>query len=455
MSERSPSTLVKEGRATALLALPLVAGQVSQMLMGVADTLMIGRLGTVELAASTFANTVLHVPLMFGIGMAIAVSVKVSQARGAQSPADARAALRHGLFLCLGLGVLTMIGALALLPVFPYFGQEAGVVEMVPTYFLFVALSMTPAMGSMAVKSHADAMNRPWPAFHILLGGVLLNVLLNWILIYGKGGAPALGLEGAGLATLLARLATLAGLLGWCVKEPRMREWVPRRWFVRPDGRAIRQLWKIGWPASLQISAEMGAFVAATLMVGSLGAAALASHQVAMSCAATVFMVPLGVSMALTVRIGEAWGAKEFERWRPIVMSGWLMGFCVSLGSVAVLLGFHEQIAGWFLTDVDAASVASGLLLVAAIFQIGDHSQILSAGVLRGLDDVKIPAWIAFFAYWVVAMPLGWILSFRAGMGVSGMWWGLTCGLSLTAVLLGARVWRKTGLPVRERVERV
>lgn len=445
MSSFSPATLLKEGRATVALALPLVAGQVSQMLMGVVDTLMIGRLGTLELAASTFANTVLHVPLMFGIGMAIAVSVKVSQARGAGRAEDARGALRHGLFLCLGLGLLTMAGAVVLLPVFPYFGQDAEVLDMVPTYFLLVALSMTPGMGSMAVKSHADAMNRPWPAFHILLGGVLLNVLLNWMLIYGRLGMPAMGLEGAGVATLIARLATLGGLLAWCVRAPRMRDWVPRRWFRRPDPAVLRELWKIGWPASLQISAEMGAFVMATLMIGSLGAAALASHQVAISCAATVFMVPLGISMALTVRIGEAWGAKQYERWRPIVVSGWMMGLCISAVSVTVFLLGSEQIAGWFLTDPAALSVAAGLLIVAAVFQIGDHSQVLSSGVLRGLDDVKKPAWIMFASFWGVAIPLGWFLSFRAEMGVSGMWWGLTAGLSLTAVLLGVRVWRMTG----------
>lgn len=445
MNRDHPSTLLREGRATVLLALPLVAGQVSQMLMGVVDTLMIGRLGTVELAASTFANTVLHVPLMFGIGMAIAVSVKVSQARGSNSAVEARAALRHGLFIGLALGVMTLFVALALLPVFPYFGQAPEVIELVPTYFLLVALSMTPAMGTMAVKSHADAMNCPWPAFYILLGGVLLNVLLNWILIYGNLGMPALGLEGAGIATLIARVASVIGLLGWCLRARSLRGWVPRRWFVRPDWSAMRQLWKIGWPASLHISAEMGAFVMATLMIGSLGAAALASHQVAMSCAATVFMVPLGISMALTVRIGEAWGAKEYDRWRPIAISGWLMGGMVSLLSVTVFLLFNEQIAGWFLSEPEARKVAAGLLIVAAVFQVSDHSQIVSAGVLRGLDDVRIPAWLAFFAYWAVAMPLGWFLSFRVGLGVVGMWWALTCGLTITALLLGVRVWRKTG----------
>jgi len=413
--------LGREGRATVVLALPLVAGQVSQMLMGVADTLMIGRLGVVPLAASTFANNVLHLPLMFGIGMSIAVSVRVSQARGAGEPEEARAALRHGLYLCMALGAATMGLAFALLPVFPYFGQDEAVIRTVPVYFLTLALSLTPAMGAMAVKNHSDAMNRPWPAFWVMLAGVLLNVLLNWVFIYGNLGAPALGLEGAGLATLLARLATLAGLVVLCMRLPGFREWVPYRWLRRPEWVAVRRLAKIGFPASLQILAEVSAFVGATLVIGTLGTEALASHQVAITCAATVFMIPLGISMALTVRIGEAWGAREYDRWRPIVASGWSLGLLVTLCSASGFLLFRDTIAGWFLTEPEAARVASGLLVVAAVFQTSDSLQIISAGALRGLNDVNIPALMAFLAYWVAALPIGWMLAFEGALGVNGM----------------------------------
>jgi MATE family multidrug resistance protein len=275
---------------------------------------------------------------------------------------------------------------------------------------------------------------------------VVLNILLNWILIYGRFGVPRLELEGAGIATLLARSATLAGLIVLCRNLPALRDWVPRRWFRAPDWPAVRSLVKIGLPASLQILAEVSAFVAATIIIGTMSVDALASHQVAIICAATVFMVPLGLSQALTVRVGEAWGARSYHRWRPIVLSGWWLGVLFTCVSATSFLLFNDQIAGAFLPhEPETAAVAAGLILVAAAFQMGDALQIISAGALRGLNDVNKPAWIAFFAYWIVSIPLGCLFSFPLGMGVNGMWWGITAGLCLTAVILGGRLWIKTG----------
>ena len=443
---QSFQSILREARASVILALPLMIGQVSQMLIGVADTLMIGQIGVVPLAASTFANTVIHLPFMFGIGMAIAVSVRVSQARGANDPEAARTALRHGLFVTLVLGVFTILFALALLPFLPYFGQKPEVVESVPAYFVILAVSMVPAMASMAVKNHSDALNRPWPAFGIMFGGVVLNVVFNWVFIYGNLGAPRLELEGAGIATLIARSATLVGLLVLCVKRPGLRDWVPYHWFRKPEWPAVRSLVKIGLPASLQILAEVSAFVAATLIIGSMGVDALAAHQVAITCAATIFMVPLGLSQALTVRMGEAMGAKDYGRWRPIVISGWLLGIGFTLLSATAFVLGRETIAAWFLpSEPGTAAVVVGLLLIAAFFQMGDALQIVSAGALRGISDVKGPAWISFLIYWGMAIPLGWYFSFAMQMGVNGMWWSITIGLCLAALILGIRLWRKTG----------
>ena len=445
-SSLSWSRVRHEGRLTLLLAFPLVAGQLSQMLMGVTDTLMIGRLGVVPLAAATFANTVLHLPLMVGIGMMMAVSIHVSQARGAKSPPAARAALRHGLLIGHVVGLLTVVVAVLLLPFLKHLRQEPEVSAAAGVYFVIVAVSMIPAIGSMAVKNHADAMNHPWPPFWIILGGVLLNIGLNAILIYGKLGAPRLGLEGAGIATLIARSVTLIVLLTWCVRSRFLREWVPKRWFRKPDGKAIRSMVRIGTPASLQLLAEVSAFVAATILIGTIGKEALASHQVAISCAATVFMVPLGLSMALTVQVGEAYGAREFTRLRPIVVSGWLMAILFTIFSAQAFLFFNETIAGWFLTEPKAVAVAAALLIVAAAFQFSDALQIISSGALRGLGDVAVPAWVAFVAYWVISVPLGAWLAFRRDLGVEGMWWGITLGLTITALVLGIRIWRKTDL---------
>jgi len=443
MSSLSLSSLKQEGQTTLILAFPLIAGQLSQMLTFLADTIMIGRLGTVPLASATFANTLLHVPFLFGMGMVVAVSIRVSQARGANDPAGARAAFRHGLYISLAMGVLTLLGAWMLLPTLKWFRQEPEVVAAVPTYFLLVAASMIPAFGSLTVKNHADAMNHAWPPFWIMLGGVLLNIFLNWILIYGEWGAPRMELAGAGWATLISRVLTIAALLYWSAHFPPIKDWVPNHWFRVPDWEAVRHLIKVGLPASMQFLAEMSAFTFATLMIGTLGAAALASHQVAIACVATIFMIPLGLSMALTVRMGEAMGAKRYDSMQPIVVGGWIMATIFSFFSALLFLLFNESIASWFVQEREALKLAAMLMMVAAAFQLFDGLQIVSAGALRGLDDVTVPAWIAFMAYWVISLPIGAFLALRQGLGVAGVWWGITVGLAITAVALGIRLWRK------------
>ena len=442
----TPSLLFSESRTTFQLALPLIIGQLGQMLISLSDTLMLGWLGVTPLAACSFANTLIYLPMMFGIGMSMAVSIRVSHARGANEPAVARAAFRHGLYITIALGILTLGIAAALTPFLGIFRQDPNVIAVVPTYFVIIAASMIPAMAGMVVKNHADAMNRPWPVFWISLGGVALNVLLNWVLIFGNWGAPVLGLEGAGWATLIARIAALAGMIIWCCRDTSIREWVPIRWFRAPVWSEMKDLTRTGFPASMQLLAEVSAFVMASLIIGNMGEAALASHQVAIQCAATVFMIPLGISMALTVRIGEARGAKNFAAMRPILTSAWLMGMAVMLVTASSFIIFNHQLAGLFIDEPAVREVAASLLIVAAAFQFCDSLQIIAAGGLRGLDDVHVPALIALGAYWILSIPLGWVLAYPLNLGVTGMWWGITAGLTLTAILLGRRVWVKTGL---------
>ncbi len=437
-------SFVREGRLTAALALPLAAGQLAQMLIALSDTLMVGRLGVLPLAAATFANNVLYLPFIFGLGFTAAVSIRVSQARGAGDQLAARAALQHGFYLALVLGGLTMLGVWGIQPFLGLFRQEPEIIRAVPRYFLLVAASMIPALAAMAVKNHADAMNRPWVPLWILLGGAALNVFFNWVFIYGKLGAPRMGLDGSGVATLLARIAILVALLAWSRRARTMRDWVPHRIFRPPEWDAVRDLVRLGLPTSLQLLAEVSAFVMATLLIGTLGPAALASHQVAMTCAAMVFMVPLGFSMALTVRMGEALGAGQTARLRRIIGSGWVLVLSFTAISAQVFLYFHRTIASWFLTDPTAIALTAHLLLVSAAFQVSDALQVSSAGALRGLGDVKVPVAVAIVAYWVVSIPAGWFLAFPRGLGVIGVWWGITLGLTITALTLGVRVWRKT-----------
>lgn len=439
-----PMSLLAESRSTLKLALPLMIGQLSQMLLGVADTLMIGRLGVEEMAALTFANTLFHVPFVFGIGLLTAVSVFTSNASGANDAPGARGSCRHGLYLSLALGCLMFALSWWISNHLDRFGQPPEVVARSQTFFRILMASCIPALASIALKNHADALNRPWPPFWIFLGGVALNILLNWIMIFGHLGCPALGLEGAAWATLISRVAILVAMFVWLHLAPGLREWVPYRWFRKPDPTDLKRLLAIGLPASLQMLCEVAAFSSAGLLMGRFGSTAMAAHQIAITCAATSFMIPLGLSMALTVRIGEAHGAGHAHRLRPILLSGWLLCAGFALAAAAFFLIFGKSLAAAFIHAPDVIALTASLLVIVGIFQIFDSIQVASAAMLRGLHDARIPALMGFVSYWIFGLPLAWFLAFHTPLAAAGVWWGLAAGLVVACLTLGPRLWLHT-----------
>jgi len=449
--ERTPSsaspqpTFGQESRTTLKLALPLISGQLSQMLMGAADTVMIGAVGVVPLGASTFANTLLAVPFVMGIGLLSSVSVRVSQAHGAQVPEDAQQAVRHGTWLAAGMGLMVVLVLGLMLPFLSWFQQPAEVVAQAPVYLMTCAVSLIPALMSMVWKNHADALNRPWPPFWIMLGSVMLNVLLNWLWIWGNWGFPALGLEGAGYATLTARCIGAGVLFLWITRSAVTRVWTPRRWLIPCQRSGFTSLLGIGIPACLHMLAEVTAFVTASLMVGSLGVAALAAHQVAITCIATAFMIPMGVAMATSVRVGEIVGARQRERLHRVLAGSWLFAAAFMTLSMIVFFVWGRELAALFVQEAEVIRVATSLLLVASLFQLFDGLQVVSAAALRGVDDVKVPAWIAVLAYWVISLPMAWVMTFHWHLGAVGVWGALAIGLGIAAPLLMWRAWRLLG----------
>ena len=435
-------TFGQESHTTFKLALPLISGQLSQMLMGAADTVMIGAVGVISLGASTFANTLLAVPFVMGIGLLSSVSVRVSQAHGAHEPEEAQQAVRHGTWLAAGLGLLVVLAMGLLIPLLSWFRQPTEVVAQTPVYLLTCAVSLIPALISMVWKNHADAMNRPWPPFWIMLGSVLLNVLLNWLWIYGHWGFPALGLEGAGYATLAARCIGALVLFLWLTRSATTRAWTPPHWLARWQRSSFSSLLAIGIPACMHMLAEVTAFVTASLMVGSLGVAALAAHQVAITCIATAFMIPMGVAMATTVRVGEIVGAQQRERLHRVLTGSWLFAAAFMTCSMILFFVWGRELAMLFVQEAEVIRVATTLLLVASLFQLFDGLQVVSAAALRGVDDVKVPAWIAVLAYWVISLPMAWVLTFHWNLGAAGVWGALAIGLGIAAPMLMWRAWR-------------
>jgi MATE family multidrug resistance protein len=433
---------IRELRPTLRLAAPITAGQVGQMLMGVADTIMVGHVGTLALAACAFGNSMLMVIAIAGFGVLTAVSIRVSHAHGAGLAQAMARAYYGGVGLSVIGGVLCAVGVQLVYPLFHHLGQAPGVVEEARAYTIIVAWSLIPAWLTATARNYLESQSRPWPAFWIMFGGVLLNVFLNWVLIFGNLGAPELGLAGAGWATLISRIATFVAMT-WFVlaaSSAPTEGWKPEVEWWREQGALL----KLGIPTGLQLLSEVGAFAVAALLIGRLGAVPLAAHQIAITCASTTFMVPLGVAMASTVRIGQAVGRGRSELLRPIGAGAWSIGLMAMATFSVVLITSGHAIARAFVSDPGVIVIAAQLLVIAGIFQLVDGVQVIGSGLLRGLRDTKAPMWITLAAYWGIALPLGGWLTFRRGEGAAGMWIGLAWGLLVAAVLLVVRFVRKT-----------
>jgi MATE family multidrug resistance protein len=435
---------LRESRATLLLAVPIIIGQVSQMLMGVTDSVMIGRTGTVPLAASSFGGSVFNVLFIIGVGILTPVGVFSSRSMGAGRHDEAGEYLRHGLALALiagatGVGIVLCLGGhLA------WFHQRPEVVGAVNPFLMLIGLSLVPVFSYLALRQFAESMGRPWVPMLIILCGVMLNAFLNWVLIYGHLGVPALGLTGSGIATLVSRTLSPAVILIWLRLDPAMREAWPKRWLAPLSWVRMRRMLAIGMPVSGSLLFEGGAFAAATVMMGWLGAAALAAHQIAISCAALTFMAPLGLSMAVGIRIGSAAGAGHHAKLRSIWLGAVGLSAMQSILFTAVFLVWGRLLASFFIGDGLVISTATRLLVVAAVFQVFDGAQVINSAALRGLTDVRVPAAITFVSYWVIAIPLGYLFGIRGGLGPQGIWMGLAVGLAGAAIFLGARFVRMT-----------
>lgn len=428
----------QEVKSILKLAIPLIIGQIGQMLLSVADTVMVGRLGVTELAALTYANTLFYLPFIFGIGILTCVSVRTARARGSDDPPAARNVCRNSLYLAILTGACFLVLSIAFLPFLHSLGQPTEVASLSKNYFLILMSSIIPCMMSIALKNHADALDRAWPAFWIFMGGVVINIFLNSLLIFGHWGFPRLGLEGAGIATLIARWLIVIAMLIWFAKATSLRQWTPERWFKAPDWAEIKQQCLLGFPAGLHTLAEVSSFSIAGLLIGHFGADALASHQIALNTSGMAFMIPLGLSMALSVRMGEA--HQSVWKQKDILWTGLFLTLASSCATALLFFFGGHMLASWFIDTAHIITAAATLIGVAALFQIVDGIQVASTGMLRGLHDTRTPAIIGIISYWCVGIPSGYLLAHKAGLGPKGIWWGLAIGLATAALLLCIRL---------------
>jgi MATE family multidrug resistance protein len=474
-----------EGRRTLALALPMILVQVGQMGMTLVDTVMLGRVGTAELAAAAFVGALYGMANILGVGLLLPQAVLLAEAKGAQMPGAIIRWRRIGAEAALVSGGVLAAGLVVAGAGLPAFGQPPEVVAIVGPFLLCIALSLLPSLLFQADRQVAEVLGRPWLPVAIMLGGVGLNFVLNVVLIWGAWGIPALGLTGAGIATLVARLITWAVLYAW-VRRLLPAEGLPAQELpteVLPahgHGAPIpaserRQLWRLGVPTAATLFLEGGAFSVAAVMVGWLGAVPLAAHQIVQTCAALSFMVPLGLAMAVSQRIGHAIGAATGtgtatntgtatgtgtgtardmvtatsisaarHRVRRIGVSAlWLtVGWMTVCSAGFALAG--NAIARACTNDPTTIALVTQVFFIVAVFQVADGVQCVALAALRGLSDVKKPVIIAGIAYWLVALPLGWTLGIHGPWGLHGMWTALALGLILAALASTLRFLRRT-----------
>ncbi len=436
-------TIYKESKTIFILALPLIIGQVGQMLLGLVDSIMVAKLGVTELAALTLANNLFYIPFVFGMGIMTCISIRTSTAKGATNAPEARSVCRNSTYLSLIIGSVFFLIAWLGNGLIEHMNQDPIVASRSRDFFVIICASLIPGLVGIALKNHADALDRMWPAFILSMISVLINICLNWLLIYGNLGAPALGLEGAGYATLISRSIFVLIMLIWFATDTNLKEWTPFRWFLKLDIREIKSLLKLGFPAGLQTLTEIGAFVMSGIMLGWISKEALAAQQIALVCTGIAFMIPLGISIALTIRVGEKTGRKNTSNIRTTYLSGWTLTLLFSTLTAIIFLFYGDDLADQFIDDApEVTAFATSFLIVAGVFQIVDGQQVASIGMLRGLQDTTIPAIIGLFSYWIVGIPFGYWLAFHSKVGAVGIWWGLALGLTIASILLALRLWK-------------
>lgn len=413
-----------------------MVGQLGHVMVGLADSIMIGQLGTVPLAASAFANSIFIIPMVFGLGMAFGLTTPIANSDGEGRPEKAGTYLRHGLLI--NIIVATLIFLLVVLfSQFTYLlGQEALVEELSHPYLLIISSSIFPFMIFLTYKQFAEGLSFTRMAMVISIGANLINILLNYILIFGHWGFPELGLEGAGYATLISRLLMALFMFLYVTKSKTFSKYLKHLAKTAWDRSYFKDILKVGIPSGSQYLFEVSAFALAAVFAGQISAEALAAHQIAISLAALSYMMASGLGAAATVRVANQLGQKKPYTMRKAgrVCLGLTLVFMTACG-LMFFLG-RDFFPGLYTSDTEVAATAAQLLIIAVIFQLSDGTQVVALGALRGLSEVKVPTLIALVAYWGFGLVPAYLMGITYGLGPLGIWYGLAIGLTVAAILL-------------------
>ena len=423
-------------------------GMLGHTFVAFADNVMVGQLGTAELAAVSLGNSFVFIAMSLGIGFSTAITPLVAEADSANNISQGKNAFKHGLILCTFLSVLLFLIILLLKPLMYYMDQPKEVVELAIPYLNYVALSLIPLIIFQALKQFSDGLsNTKYPMYATILANVI-NIVLNYLLIFGSFGFPKLGIVGAAIGTLFSRIIMVYFLWMIFKSKDKFRPYITNFNFKKIEQKISAKLFNLGFPSALQMFFEVGIFTAAIWLSGVLGKNPQAANQIALNLSSMTFMVGIGLSVAAMVRVGNQKGLNDFISLRRIAFSIFFLTFIIEIIFASFFLIFRDWLPTLYIDgdtlvnmndNKEVVLIASKLLLVAAFFQIFDGLQVAILGALRGLQDVKIPAFITFISYWIVGFPISYYLGLYTSLESIGIWIGLFTGLFVASILLYIR----------------
>lgn len=430
------------------LSYPVILGMLGHTFVAFADNIMVGQLGTAELAAVSLGNSFVFIAMSLGIGFSTAITPLVAEADGAKDQAAGKSALKHGLVLCTMLGLSLFGLILVSKPLMHHMKQPPEVVELALPYLDLVAFSLVPLIIFQAFKQFSEGLSQTkYPMYATILANVV-NVTLNYLLIFGSFGFPKMGIVGAAVGTLASRVIMVAFIWHLLKRKKKFESYVTNFNFRKIEKRVMNKIISLGFPSALQMFFEVAIFTGAIWLSGVLGKNAQAANQIALNLSSMTFMVGMGLSVAAIVRVGNQKGLRNHKELKRIAESVFFLTLLVEIAFALIFLLGRR----WFPTiylDVDdivnqadnteVIIIAAKLLLVAAFFQISDGLQVVVLGALRGLQDVKIPTLITFIAYWLIGFPISYYLGLHTSLESTGIWIGLLLGLTASAIMLYLR----------------
>lgn len=424
---------------TASLALPVIIGQLGHVMMGVVDSVMLGKIGAVPLAASAIANGLFFLIFVIGLGITFAISPIVAISSGAKKKHEFCNILQQSLFSNIIIGILLTVVTFFIADLIDYLDQPKEVAIQANLFLKIIGLSMIPLMIFQTFKQFIEGMSIMIPAMVISIFANVVNYIGNWIFVFGNLDFPKLGLVGSGYSTLITRIFMAAVLLFYVMKANRFKEYNLSLFLKRIDFALITKILRLGFPSGAQYFFEIGAFSFSAIMIGWLGTTALASHQIAINLASMTYMAATGISSAAAIRVGNGVGSENIIETRRSGFSALILTVSMMSFFALMFILFNNFFPLLYIKDKSVVSIASSLLIIAAFFQIFDGSQAVGLGMLRGLMDVRIPTIITFIAYWILMIPSGYILGFKMQLGIQGIWFGYILGLAFSAILLNFR----------------